>query len=85
MVSQKLQKMRSPRIEEQGKTPMSQKTDAPAAFKSWICLLCGFIYSEEDGMPAEGIAPGTAWADVPQTWMCPECGTSKAEFEMTEL
>lgn len=49
------------------------------------CEVCGFIYSEEEGLPADGIAPGTRWADVPEDWVCPDCGSSKAEFHMVEL
>ena len=33
--------------------------------KSWMCLICGFVYDEEKGLPDEGIAPGTRWEDVP--------------------
>ena len=48
----------------------------------WRCVLCGFVYDEAAGLPEEGIAPGTAWADVPDSWSCPDCGASKDEFEM---
>lgn len=34
-------------------------------FKTWMCVLCGFIYNEQDGLPEDGIAPGTPWEDVP--------------------
>ena len=27
-----------------------------------------------------GIAPGTAWEDVPEDWVCPVCGLSKDMF-----
>jgi rubredoxin len=53
--------------------------------KSWQCIVCGFIYEEEKGLPEDGIAPGTAWADVPDNWECPDCGVSKSDFEMVEL
>jgi len=53
--------------------------------KTWQCLLCGFIYDEANGMPEEGIAPGTRWADVPDTWICPECSAMKSDFEMIEI
>ena len=33
--------------------------------KTWMCLICGFIYDEAAGLPDEGIAPGTRWDDVP--------------------
>ncbi len=29
--------------------------------KKWQCIVCGFIYDEEEGLPDEGIAAGTAW------------------------
>ena len=55
------------------------------AFKSWMCLICGWIYDEAAGLPEEGIAPGTLWADVPMNWTCPECGARKEDFEMVAL
>ena len=51
----------------------------------WICLICGFIYDEAKGLPEEGIAPGTLWQDIPDDWVCPECGASKSDFEMIKL
>jgi rubredoxin len=53
--------------------------------KTWQCIVCGFIYDEAAGLPAEGIAPGTAWSDVPADWACPDCGVSKEDFEMVEI
>ena len=54
-------------------------------FKSWMCVVCGFIYHEEDGWTEDGIAPGTRWEDVPDDWYCPDCGMGKEDFEMVEL
>ena len=51
-------------------------------FKTWMCLICGFIYDEARGLPEEGIAPGTRWEDIPPNWACPECGARKDDFEM---
>lgn len=53
--------------------------------KRWECIVCGFIYEEEHGLPAEGIAAGTAWEDIPDDWVCPDCGVSKSDFEMIQL
>jgi rubredoxin len=53
--------------------------------KTWICLNCGFVYDESRGLPEAGIAPGTAWDDVPEDWACPDCGAPKSSFEMVEL
>jgi rubredoxin len=59
--------------------------DGGGAFKTWQCVLCAFVYDESAGLPEEGIAPGTRWADVPETFGCPDCSASKADFEMIEL
>jgi len=53
--------------------------------KKYMCILCGFIYDEEQGWPNDNIAPGTKWEDVAEDWLCPECGASKADFEMIEI
>lgn len=51
----------------------------------WQCMLCAFVYDEAKGMPDEGIAPGTPWEDVPETWFCPDCSASKSEFQMAQI
>lgn len=53
--------------------------------KKYQCIVCGWIYDEELGSPEEGIAPGTLWEDIPDDWICPECGVGKMDFEMVEL
>lgn len=58
---------------------------ATQQFKIWECLVCGWIYNEAEGCPDEGIAPGTRWEDIPDDWMCPECGVGKEDFEMVEV
>ena len=54
-------------------------------FKVWKCILCGFVYDEAAGLPADGIAPGTRWADVPEDWKRPDCNGTKKEFSMIEI
>jgi len=41
---------------------------------------CGYIYDPELGDPDNSIAPGTAWEDVPEDWVCPTCGLGKDAF-----
>ncbi len=53
--------------------------------KTWMCLICGWIYDESLGDPEHGIAAGTAWAAVPMNWTCPECGARKEDFEMVQI
>ena len=53
--------------------------------KQWQCVVCGWVYDEAQGDPDGGIAPGTRWEDVPDDFVCPECGATKHEFVMIEL
>lgn len=48
--------------------------------KQWMCGPCGMVYDEAEGLPAEGIAAGTRFEDIPDDWICPDCGVSKADF-----
>ena len=52
--------------------------------KKYICKVCGYIYDPEVGDPDQGVAPGTAFEDLPDTWVCPECGMGKDELEPVE-
>jgi len=56
-----------------------------AAFQSYMCVVCGLIYEEAKGWPDDNIAPGTRWADVPESWSCPDCGVGKADFELVQV
>ena len=53
--------------------------------KTWMCLICGWVYDEELGSPEDGIPAGTKWEDVPMNWTCPECDARKEDFEMMEI
>lgn len=53
-------------------------------YKKYICSLCGHIYDEAVGDPDSGLAPGTRFADIPDSWMCPDCGVTKDMFELYE-
>ena len=59
--------------------------DGQGEFKTWQCILCAFVYDEAAGMPEDGIAPGTRWADVPESFGCPDCSAKKVDFEMIEF
>ena len=48
--------------------------------KKYVCSVCGYVYDPAVGDPDSGIAPGTAWEDVPEDWVCPVCGGSKSDF-----
>ena len=52
--------------------------------RKYVCDACGWIYDEEEGYPEGGIAPGTAWEDVPEDFECPLCGVGKENFSETD-
>lgn len=47
----------------------------------YVCTACGYVYDPEAGDPDSGIAPGTAFEDIPEDWVCPVCGVGKDMFE----
>jgi rubredoxin-NAD+ reductase len=50
----------------------------------WECIVCGLVYDEKAGWPEDGIAPGTRWENVPEDWLCPDCGVGKEDFQLLE-
>ena len=52
--------------------------------KRYRCTICGHIYVPAEGDPDAGIAPGTAFEDIPNDWVCPDCGATKADFELID-
>lgn len=52
--------------------------------KKYECVLCGWVYDPEVGDPDGGIAPGTAFEDIPEDWVCPLCGATKSDFQEVE-
>ena len=49
------------------------------------CPGCGYTYEVARGDEHEGFAAGTAWADVPESWCCPDCGVrEKVDFVPVE-
>ncbi len=49
--------------------------------KKYVCTICGYVYDPEKGEVDYGVAPGTAWEDVPEDFVCPACGVGKDMFE----
>jgi flavin reductase (DIM6/NTAB) family NADH-FMN oxidoreductase RutF/rubredoxin len=73
-----------------GKSPKTAPTfdqDAAAKPKArtaarYVCSVCGYVYDPEKGDPDSGIAPGTRFEDIPDSWVCPVCGAEKSMFEL---
>ncbi|MFM0392962.1 rubredoxin [Paraburkholderia phytofirmans] len=85
----------APLVVSLDESPASHAADASNAavelaasaddFKQWVCVICGWVYDEAAGLPEEGIAPGTRWADVPADWRCPLCDVGKEDFALVEF
>ncbi len=45
------------------------------------CTVCDYVYDPAKGDPGQDVPPGTPFADLPDSWRCPECGVSKDLFE----
>ena len=49
--------------------------------EKWECIICGYIYDPEKGDVENDVEPGTRFEDLPDDWVCPECGADKSQFE----
>jgi len=48
--------------------------------KKYECTMCGYVYDPALGDPENGIKAGTSFESLPEDWVCPLCGASKADF-----
>lgn len=46
----------------------------------YVCDICGWVYDEAAGLPEQGIAPGTPFAELPEDFECPLCSVGKDQF-----
>ena len=49
--------------------------------EKWECTACGYIYDPENGDPEHGAPPGTPFEELPDVWVCPQCGVGKEFFQ----
>ncbi len=54
------------------------------AMQKYVCNICGCVYDPAQGDPSGDIAPGTAFEEVPDSWVCPDCGVKKSDFSPVE-
>jgi len=52
-----------------------------SAMQKYVCTLCDWVYDPAIGDPDNGVAPGTAFDDLPDDWVCPDCGAGVDMFE----
>jgi rubredoxin len=53
--------------------------------KTWICALCEYIYNPAEGDPDNGVAPGTPFEKIADSWVCPLCGAGKVVFKKSDF
>ena len=58
----------------------TEKPQEENNMKKYVCNVCGYEYDPAVGDPDGGIAPGTAFEDIPDDWVCPVCGVGKDQF-----
>jgi rubredoxin len=49
--------------------------------QKYQCTICGYIYDPDIGDLSSGIAPGTPFEKLPDSWTCPQCGATKDDFK----
>ena len=49
--------------------------------KSYECTACGYVYDPEQDDPDAGVKPGTPFEELPDDWVCPNCGVGKEMFD----
>ena len=80
---------------KQGRTPKTAATyiateskavskKGAEKMKKYKCTICGYVYDPVVGDPDNGVKEGTAFENLPDDWVCPECGAGKDEFESVE-
>ena len=52
--------------------------------QKYECSICGWIYDPEVGVPHLDIPPGASFEELPDSFVCPECGVGKEDFEPVE-
>jgi alkane 1-monooxygenase len=74
-----------PKVPTAAEIAAAEQAEADAAAKLALdevmaarCPGCGYTYEVEAGNEFEGFAAGTAWADIPRDWCCPDCGVREA-------
>ena len=73
---------------KRGSVPATAPTFAPKddsgagqKMEKYVCGICMYTYDQALGDADNNIAPGTAFGDLPDSWVCPVCGAGKDSFD----
>lgn len=59
---------------------MSEQAVANTELDRYECRACGYVYEPQKGDDKHDIAPGTSFAELPNSWKCPVCSAKKVAF-----
>ena len=71
-------KKQAPPMVKMKRATVAEPTPAPVG--RYVCMGCGYEYIPENGDEDAEIRPGTRFKDLPQEWVCPDCGEEKINF-----
>ncbi len=57
-----------------------EKENHMSSNNNYVCEICGYVYDTSRGDPDNGVNAGTAFKDIPDSWVCPVCGATKEQF-----
>ncbi|MFC1950607.1 rubredoxin [Chloroflexota bacterium] len=63
---------------------IEKEKEVKPKMEKYRCTVCGYIYDPELGDPDGDIKPGTPFEELPDDWVCPNCGAAKDEFEKVD-
>ncbi|MGC9323545.1 MAG: rubredoxin [Desulfomonilia bacterium] len=64
-----------------GRTSRLAAADKPVEeMVSYVCTVCGYIYDPNVGEPRTNTPAGTPFSQLPDYWVCPDCGADTSAF-----
>ena len=70
----------APTYRASGTPNLRKHTKETSNMEKYVCEVCGYVYDPAVGDPDNAVEPGTAFENLPDDWVCPECGAGKDEF-----
>jgi rubredoxin len=74
----------NPQVGYRGASGGNENLSEEVAMQKFECNVCGYIYDPEVGDPDNGVDPDTPFEDLPEDWLCPECGADMGMFSLYE-
>jgi rubredoxin len=72
------------KVEDEPRPTGAERDSQGGTVEKYECTVCGYVYNPRRGDPAGDIEPGTSFDDLPDDWICPECGADLDAFEILD-